>query len=95
MSSEAELIQELDKRLLKVEVKTETQFDFMRTQLACIEETIKNMNQTMQNIRDQFSNYTGAASMKSKIWIIAYSAVTVLATLGLHKYLFKLVGIDL
>lgn len=85
-----------DTHQLEVRVaKIETGLGFIQQHLNSIENNVNTISNNLQSIRDQFSAHTGAATVKTRIWIVAYSCITVFLTLGLHTFIFKYLGINL
>jgi septation ring formation regulator EzrA len=87
----AELAHQLDLRVVKVE----TGFSFIQKQLDNIENNVNAIYEDLRAISNKFSVHTGASNAKARMWMVAYSFITVVATLGLHTFIFKFFGINL
>lgn len=76
-------------------LKLETHYEHQQTTLTDIKKSLSDINNEIKELGRQFSTHAGAATVKNKIWVVAYSSITVFATWGLHTFLFKYFGWEL
>lgn len=72
-------------RLVKLEENTK----FQHEQLNKIDQKLDGLTKILHNIDEDLREYKIKATIKNKAWIIIYSIITVIATLGLDKLIFK------
>lgn len=78
-----------EQRLSMLEAKNESQ----ERMLKHIQSQVERIAEDVGVISAAVNQHIGASNVKNKIWVVIYSSLTVIATFGLHTFIFKYLGL--
>jgi hypothetical protein len=85
----------LDKRITVIEEKAPEQFNFINWRLTAIENSLAEINKSLDDVRSYLDKHEGGLAAKTKIWFAICSFLTIITALGLHSLVYKIFGVDL